>query len=69
MFFAILVIYFFLSGWTRLRRQAISNRGSFLSAMATARVIQDMVTATSAYLGTITIINVVLGTSLRSRCR
>lgn len=60
-FFAILVIYFFLSGWTRLRRQTISKRGSFSSAMATARVIQDMVNATSAYLGTITIINVILG--------
>jgi predicted PurR-regulated permease PerM len=61
MFFAILVIYFFLSGWTRLRRKAITSRTSFGGAMATARVIQDVVDDTSAYLGTITAINVTLG--------
>lgn len=61
MFFAILVIYFFLSGWTRLRRSAITSRASFGGAMATARVIQDVVDDTSAYLGTITIINLTLG--------
>ncbi|WP_294056987.1 AI-2E family transporter [Sphingomonas sp.] len=61
MFFAILVIYFFLSGWTRLRRNAITSRSSFGGAMATARVIQDVVDDTSAYLGTITLINLTLG--------
>jgi predicted PurR-regulated permease PerM len=61
MFFAILVIFFFLSGWTRLRRAAITSRTSFGGAMATARVIQDVVDDTSAYLGTITAINVTLG--------
>ena len=61
MFFALLVIYFFLSGWTRLRRSAITSRASFGGAMATARVIQDVVDDTSAYLGTITLINLTLG--------
>lgn len=61
MFFAILVIYFFLSGWTKLRRSAITSRASFGGAMATARVIQDVVDDTSSYLGTITLINVTLG--------
>lgn len=61
MFFAILVIYFFLAGWTRLRRSAITSRSSFGGAMATARVIQDVVDDTSAYLGTITLINFTLG--------
>lgn len=61
MFFGILVIYFFLSGWTRLRRSAITSRSSFGGAMATARVIQDVVDDTSAYLGTITLINLILG--------
>ncbi len=61
MFYAILVIYFFLAGWTRTRRAAITNRTSFGGAMATARVIQDVVDDTSAYLGTITFINVSLG--------
>jgi predicted PurR-regulated permease PerM len=62
MFYAVLVIYFFLAGWTRLRRRAITSRTSFGGAMATARVIQDVVDDTSAYLGTITLINMVLGT-------
>jgi predicted PurR-regulated permease PerM len=60
-FFGILVVFFFLSGWTRLRRRTITNRSSFGGAMATARVIQDVVDDTSAYLGTITIINLLLG--------
>jgi len=60
-FFAILVVFFFLSGWTRLRRRTITSRHSFSSAMTTARVIQEMVDSTSAYLGTITLINVILG--------
>lgn len=60
-FFAVLVIFFFLSGWSSMRRRTITNRGSFTSALATARVIQEVVDATSAYLGTITIINVGLG--------
>jgi len=59
--FGILVVYFFLGGWTRLRRRAITGRASFGGAMATARVIQDMVDDVSAYLGTITLINLVLG--------
>ncbi|WP_082467029.1 AI-2E family transporter [Sphingomonas sp. Leaf25] len=61
MFFAILVIYFFLAGWTNLRRAAITKRTSFGGAMATARVIQNVVDDTSAYLGTITLINLMLG--------
>jgi predicted PurR-regulated permease PerM len=61
LFFAILVIYFFLCGWTRLRERTITSRGSFGGALATARVIQNVVDSTSAYLGTITLINVTLG--------
>ncbi|SFS12687.1 AI-2E family transporter [Sphingomonas jatrophae] len=63
-FFAILVIFFFLSGWTRMRRRTITSRGSFSSAMATARVIQEVVDRTSAYLATITVINISLGAVL-----
>jgi predicted PurR-regulated permease PerM len=61
LFFAILVVYFFLCGWTRLRERTITSRGSFGGALATARVIQNVVDSTSAYLGTITAINVTLG--------
>lgn len=60
-FFAILLIYFLLAGWTKMRRRTIQKRSSFSSAMTTARVIQEMVDATSAYLGTITVINLTLG--------
>jgi predicted PurR-regulated permease PerM len=62
MFFALLVIFFFLSGWTAMRKQTITSRGSFEGALTTARVIQQVVAATSTYLGTITLINVTLGT-------
>ncbi|MDB5694262.1 MAG: family transporter [Alphaproteobacteria bacterium] len=61
MFFAVLVIFFFLSGWTRMRRRTITARASFDGAMTTARAIQQMVDATSTYLGTITLVNIVLG--------
>lgn len=59
--YAILVIFFFLSGWTGIRQRTISGRQSFGGAMATARVIQDVVDDVSAYLATITAINIVLG--------
>jgi predicted PurR-regulated permease PerM len=61
MFFAILVIFFFLAGWTRMRKQTIVTRTSFDGAMTTARVIQQVVDATSTYLGTITLVNVSMG--------
>ena len=61
LFFALLVIFFFLSGWTAMRKQTITSRGSFEGALTTARVIQQVVAATSTYLGTITLINVTLG--------
>ena len=61
LFFALLVIYFFLAGWTAMRKQTIVSRGSFEGALTTARVIQQVVDATSIYIGTITLINVTLG--------
>ena len=59
--FGLLLIFFFLAGWTRLRRRTIESRGSFGSALTTARVIQNVVDATTAYISTITIINLALG--------
>jgi predicted PurR-regulated permease PerM len=61
MFFAVLVIFFFLAGWTRMRKRTITTRASFDGAMTTARVIQQVVDATSLYLGTITMVNVGIG--------
>ena len=60
-FFSILIVFFFLSGWSRMRRRTITGRTSFDGAMATARVIQNVVDDVSAYLGTITVINLTLG--------
>ncbi|WP_336960264.1 AI-2E family transporter [Sphingobium aquiterrae] len=64
MFFALLAIYFFLAGWTKLRKRTISSRGSFDGALAVARVIQNVVDATSAYVLTIATINISLGLSV-----
>src|SRR3954464_14372712 len=64
MFFAMLVIFFFLAGWTRMRKRTIVGRSSFDGAMTTARVIQQVVDATSTYLGTITIVNLGMGATV-----
>lgn len=64
MVFALLIIYFFLAGWTKLRRRTINSRGSFDGAMAVARVIQNVVDATSAYVITIATINLCLGAAI-----
>ena len=61
LFFALLVVFFFLAGWTSMRKRTIVSRGSFEGALTTARVIQQVVDATSTYIGTITLINVALG--------
>ena len=66
LFFALLVIFFFLAGWTAMRKHTIVSRGSFEGALTTARVIQQVVDATSTYLGTITVINVTLGRADRA---
>lgn len=62
--FAILVIFFFLSRWTSLRRETIRSRESFAGAMAIARVIQNVVDATSRYVLTIATINLMLGAAV-----
>ncbi|BAV64218.1 permease [Sphingobium cloacae] len=64
MVFALLIIYFFLAGWTKLRRRTINSRDSFDGAMAVARVIQNVVDATSAYVLTIATINLCLGAAV-----
>ncbi len=61
LFFSLLVIFFFLAGWTAMRKKTIVSRVSFEGALTTARVIQQVVGSTSTYLGTITLINIGLG--------
>ncbi|EQA96976.1 putative PurR-regulated permease PerM [Sphingobium wenxiniae] len=64
MVFGLLIIYFFLAGWTKLRRRTINSRDSFDGAMAVARVIQNVVDATSAYVLTIATVNLCLGAAV-----
>src|SRR3546814_19324276 len=64
LFFGILVVYFFLAGWTKTRERTITNRSSFGGAMATARVLPAVVPAVSAYLAPITLIHPSLGVFL-----
>jgi predicted PurR-regulated permease PerM len=59
--FGLLTCFFALSGWTKLRRRTIRGRGSFTGAMTIARVIQNVVDATSSYVLTISLINALLG--------
>ena len=59
--FGLLTIFFALSGWTKLRTRTIRGRGTFSDSMAIARVIQNVVDATSRYVFTITCINILLG--------
>jgi predicted PurR-regulated permease PerM len=61
MTFAVLLVFFFLAGWSGMRRRTITGRSSFTSALTLARVIQEVVDATSSYIATITVINVMLG--------
>ena len=61
MFYSLLLVFFFLAGWTRLKRRTITSRTSIAGAVTTARVLRDVVSATSSYLGTITLVNVTLG--------
>jgi predicted PurR-regulated permease PerM len=44
-----------------MRKRTITTRTSFDGAMTTARVIQQVVDATSTYIGTITLVNVTMG--------
>ncbi|MBB3763902.1 AI-2E family transporter [Sphingomicrobium lutaoense] len=60
-FFALLLIFFFLSGWTAMRERTITSRGSFEGALTTARVIGQVVEDTSTYIATITFVNLSLG--------
>lgn len=64
MLFAVLVIFFFLAGWSSLRRRTIRGRESANGAMTMAHVIQDVINATSRYVLTIATINLLLGAAV-----
>ncbi len=60
-FYVLLAMFFFLAGWRHFREGAITGRASFDGAMTTARVLKQVVSATSSYIATITVINLLLG--------
>jgi predicted PurR-regulated permease PerM len=60
-FLAILLVYFFLAGWTAMRAKAIRERETLTGSLRVARMLRDMVSGTAQYLLTITIINASLG--------
>ena len=60
-FFSILLIYFFLASWTRMRTRVIGDRETLSGSLRVARLLRDMVSGTAAYLLAITTINVGLG--------
>lgn len=59
--FAILLVYFLLAAYTRMRERIIRNRTSLSGSLRVARLIRDTVQNTAAYLLTITVINASLG--------
>lgn len=61
MLFGLLLIYFFLATWTRMRAHSILSRATLSGSIRMAQTIRDMVNATAAYIGTITIINLSMG--------
>lgn len=61
MVFALLFVFFFLAGWSRMRKAAIGSSSNYDAALATSRTIRSVVEATSAYMTTIIIINSCLG--------
>lgn len=59
--FSILLVYFLLAAYTRMRVRIIRNRSSLSGSLRVARLIRDTVQNTAAYLLTITMINASLG--------
>ena len=59
--FAVLLVYFLLAAYTRMRQQTIRNRSSLSGSLRVARLIRDTVQKTASYLLTITAINASLG--------
>lgn len=62
MLFAILLVYFFLATYTRVREESIRRRSSFDGSLRMARTIREVVDSTAAYIGTVTVINLAMGT-------
>lgn len=59
--FAILLVYFFLATYTRMRERTIRNRTSLSGSLRVARMIRDVVSNTASYILTIAAINAAMG--------
>ncbi len=62
--FVILLVYFLLAAYTRMRERLIRNRSSLSGSLRVARVIRDAVQNTSTYLLTIAAINAGMGATV-----
>ncbi|EMD84249.1 AI-2E family transporter [Pacificimonas flava] len=60
-FFALLILVFFLASYSRLRQVLIDSANTVSGAKTAEQVLTDVATDTGRYVGTITIINVLLG--------
>ena len=60
-FFGMLLIYFFLAAWTRMREEAIRSRETLTGSLRIARLLRDVVSNTAAYLLTVATINLAVG--------
>ena len=63
-FFALLLVFFFLSGWTEMREKIIRDRETLTGSLRAARLLRDMVSGTAQYLLTVATINIGLGGAL-----
>ncbi len=61
MLFGLLLVYFFLATYTRVREESIRRRSSFDGSLKLARMIREVVDSTAAYIGTVTFINLAMG--------
>ena len=65
---ALLLVYFLLAGWTRMRDSLIRTRQSLSASRRVARLIREVVENTARYILTISSINLTLGALVALAC-
>ena len=63
-FFALLIIVFFLATYTRIRRSLVAGARTRAGAVTAHQLLSDVASDTGRYVGTITVINIILGVSV-----
>lgn len=61
MLFGLLLIYFFLATYSKMRRRSHRSHDHTHRSLRMARTIRTVVDSTAAYIGTITVINLMMG--------